>query len=61
MFGIGMPEMVIILVILLVVVGPGKLPQLGAALGGGIKNFKKAATEEPRVINQKEDETTDRS
>lgn len=47
MFGIGMPEMIIILVIALVVVGPGKLPQLGQALGSSIRNFKKAATEDP--------------
>jgi sec-independent protein translocase protein TatA len=44
MFGIGMPEMIIILVIALVVTGPAKLPQLGQALGSGIRNFKKAAT-----------------
>lgn len=43
MFGIGMPELVIILVILLLVVGPGKLPQLGASLGGALRGFKKAA------------------
>lgn len=47
MFGIGMPEMCIILAILLIVVGPGKLPQLGQALGSSLRNFKKAATEEP--------------
>lgn len=46
MFGIGMPEMCIILAILLIVVGPGKLPQIGQALGSGIRNFKKAATSE---------------
>ena len=44
MFGFGMPEMIIILVLALVVVGPGKLPQLGQALGSSIKNFKKAAS-----------------
>ena len=43
MFGIGMPELMIILVILVVIVGPGKLPQLGSALGGAIRGFKKAA------------------
>jgi len=41
MFGIGMPELVIILVIALVVVGPAKLPQLGQELGSGIRNFRK--------------------
>lgn len=44
MFGFGMPEMIIILVISLVVVGPAKLPQLGQALGSSIRNFKKAST-----------------
>ena len=56
MFGFGMPEMIILLVIMLVIFGPGKLPQLGASLGGAIRNFRKAADEEPRVINPKEDE-----
>lgn len=44
MFGIGMPEMIIILVLALIVVGPAKLPQLGQALGSGIRNFKKATS-----------------
>lgn len=56
MFGFGMPELIVVLVILLVVFGPGKLPQLGASLGGAIRNFKKASNEEPKVINPKEDE-----
>ena len=43
--GIGMPELVIILVIVLVIFGAGKLPEIGAGLGKGIKNFKKATTE----------------
>ena len=43
MFGIGMPELIIIMVILLLVVGPGKLPQLGASLGGALRGFRNAA------------------
>jgi sec-independent protein translocase protein TatA len=39
---LGAPEMIIILVIALLVFGPNKLPQLGDALGKGIRNFKKA-------------------
>jgi len=54
MFGFGMPELIIIMVILLVVVGPGKLPQLGQALGSGIRNFKKASTGDEAVqLNEK--------
>lgn len=50
MFGFGMPQLILILVILLVIFGPGKLPQLGAALGGAIRSFKNAAEGEPKVI-----------
>jgi len=39
---LGAPEMIVILVIALLVFGPNKLPQLGDALGKGIRNFKKA-------------------
>jgi sec-independent protein translocase protein TatA len=42
MFGFGMPELIIILVIVLVVFGAGRLPEIGAALGKSIRNFKKA-------------------
>ena len=59
MFGIGMPELVIILVILVLVVGPGKLPQLGASLGGAIRSFKKAAEGEPEVISNDKQKTTE--
>ncbi len=40
MFGIGAPELVVILIIALVVFGPGKLPEIGSALGKGIRDFK---------------------
>lgn len=60
MFGFGMPQLILILVILLVIFGPGKLPQLGAALGGAIRSFKNAAEEEPKVINPAEDEKKDK-
>lgn len=50
MFGIGMPELLVILVIILVLFGAGKLPEIGGAIGKGIKNFKKA-TREPDEID----------
>jgi sec-independent protein translocase protein TatA len=44
MFGIGVPELLIILVIVLIIFGAGKLPQIGQSLGQGIRNFKKSVS-----------------
>ena len=46
MFGIGVPELIIILVIVMIIFGAGKLPQIGEGLGKGIKNFRKATKDE---------------
>ena len=43
--GIGMPELLVILVIILIIFGAGKLPEIGAGLGKGIRDFKKATSE----------------
>ena len=45
MFGIGMPELLLLLAIALIVVGPKKLPELAKALGRGLAEFKKATNE----------------
>ena len=42
MFGLGVPELIVILVVGLLVFGPGKLPEIGSALGRGIRDFRKA-------------------
>jgi sec-independent protein translocase protein TatA len=49
MFGIGMPELIIILVIVLIIFGAGKLPEIGGAIGKGIKNFKKSVRDQDEV------------
>jgi sec-independent protein translocase protein TatA len=50
MFGLGMGEMLVILVIVLIIFGAGRLPELGEGLGKGIRNFRKA-TSEPDSID----------
>lgn len=52
--GIGMPELIIILVIILIIFGAGKLPEIGAGIGKGIKNFKKATKEVESEENEPE-------
>jgi sec-independent protein translocase protein TatA len=45
MFGLGTQELLIILVLVMIIFGAGKLPQVGGALGKGLRNFKKGVKE----------------
>ena len=58
MFGLGVPELLLILVIGLVIFGPGKLSESGKALGKSIREFRAAASEkdEPKKVGDSRDE-----
>ena len=49
MFGLGMPELIIIMVIVVLIFGAGKLPEIGGAIGKGIKGFKKSMKEPDEI------------
>ncbi|MBI9091785.1 MAG: twin-arginine translocase TatA/TatE family subunit [Desulfobacterium sp.] len=58
--GLGMPELIIILVIILIIFGAGKLPEIGSGIGKGIKNFKKATRDAEVSEGDKEPEKLDK-
>ncbi|MFK5926142.1 MAG: twin-arginine translocase TatA/TatE family subunit [Desulfuromusa sp.] len=52
MFGLGTQELLIIMVLVMIVFGAGKLPQVGSALGKGILNFKKGINEDEELTEE---------
>ena len=57
MFGLGVGELLVILVIVLIIFGAGKLPEIGEGLGRGIRSFRKAIKQPDEIdITPKKDE-----
>jgi sec-independent protein translocase protein TatA len=49
MFGLGMQELIIVLIIVIILFGASRLPELGQGIGKAIKNFKKATSEPDEI------------
>ena len=54
MFGLGIWEIILILLIVMIIFGVGKLPEIGSGLGEGIKNFRKSVKEHEKQVESGE-------
>lgn len=57
MFGLGMPELIVILVIVIIIFGASRLPQLGEGLGKAIRGFKKGISDSTGEAEKKDNNT----
>lgn len=57
---IGMPELLVVLLIILLVFGAKRLPEMGASMGKGIREFKKSIKEVQETIDESDDSSTQR-
>jgi sec-independent protein translocase protein TatA len=53
-FGLGLPELVVVLVILLLLFGAKRIPEMASGIGQGIRTFKKALNDEPEQAKKSE-------
>lgn len=64
MFGLGMPELIIILIIVVLIFGAGRISEIGGAVGKGIRGFKKSISEDDSIdvtSGQNEKATSDKT
>lgn len=61
MFGLGWQEILIVLVIVLIIFGPGKLPDLGSSIGKAIRGFKQAVNEPEKKSEEEEKKIENKS
>jgi len=61
MFGFSTPALILIVIIALVIFGPGKLPELGTALGKAINGFRKGADQSPEIADKDKDKEEKKS
>ena len=57
MFGLGVPELLVILGIALFIFGPSKLPQIGSGLGKAIRDFKKGISDDEEAVKDEKKES----
>ncbi len=61
MFGLGVPELLVILVIVMIIFGAGKLPEIGGAIGKGIKSFKKSVKDDEIDVTPKNEKDVNKN